>query len=113
MFKKVPLSLAKELRRCHECLKKYILQVGIFNSIPHLPQPTLDVMVEIIRHSSTPVPEIFITRSFPAVVQCVLQTEDYAIMQVCLISIEFSFRFNANLFFSSRDNLSVIILCYN
>lgn len=45
-------------------------------------QPTLDVMVEIVRHSAAPIPDVFITRTFPAVVQCILRSEDYAVLQV-------------------------------
>ena len=48
-------------------------------------QPTLDVMVEIIRHSVKPLPDVLIKRSFPALVQCILRSEDYTVIQVSLI----------------------------
>ena len=52
-------------------------------------QPTLDVMVEIIRHSVKPLPDVLIKRSFPALVQCILRSEDYTVIQVSFIFAKF------------------------
>ena len=42
-------------------------------------------MVEIIRHSVKPLPDVLIKRSFPALVQCILRSEDYTVIQVSLL----------------------------
>eukprot|EP00794_Sanderia_malayensis_P006843 gene6843-7611_t len=52
------------------------------DKIPHsLVPPSLDLMTEIIRNCSQPLPEVLITRSFPATVQCILKSEDFAVIQ--------------------------------